>query len=129
MSTIRLSSPCFGDAEIESVSEVLLSQKVSMGSVVKQFEAELLDFFGMKNASISCVSSCTAALQLSLQASGIGIGDEVLVPTFTFVATFQAIRATGALPVPCDVDCDDGFIDIDDARSRITQATKAIVPV
>ncbi|MDR2598443.1 MAG: aminotransferase class I/II-fold pyridoxal phosphate-dependent enzyme, partial [Holosporales bacterium] len=129
MSTIRLSSSWFGDAEIEAVSRVLLAQKVSMGSEVKQFEDELLSFFGRKDANVSCVSSCTAALHLALQASGIGSGDDVLVPTFTFVATFQAISATGARPIPCDIDLDDGFIDIDDARSRVTRSTKAIVPV
>ncbi|MDR1289400.1 MAG: DegT/DnrJ/EryC1/StrS family aminotransferase [Holosporales bacterium] len=129
MSTIRLSAPWFGDAEVEAVARVLKSQKVGMGAEVKQFEAELLSFFGRNDTNISCVSSCTAAIHLSLQACGIGQGDEVLVPTLTFVSTFQAVRATGARPIPCDIDLDDGFIDLDDARSRITRNTKAIVPV
>ncbi|MDR1233912.1 MAG: DegT/DnrJ/EryC1/StrS family aminotransferase [Holosporales bacterium] len=124
---IRLSSPWFGDEEIEAAAIVLRSQKVSMGNEVKQFEIELSEFF--QNYNVTCVSSCTAALQLALQAFEIGAGDEVLVPTFTFVATFQAISATGAKPIPCDIDLDDAFIDVDDADSKITSKTKAIVPV
>ena len=64
-----------------------------------------------------------------MQACGIGPGDEVLVPTLTFVATFQAVSATGAVPVPCDVSYETGWLDVDDAERRITAKTKAVIPV
>ncbi|MDR3224543.1 MAG: DegT/DnrJ/EryC1/StrS family aminotransferase [Holosporales bacterium] len=126
---IKLSSPWFGDLEVEAVSRVLRSQVVSMGMEAKFFEEELHKFFGRREATVTCVHSCTAALQLSLQACNIYHGDEVLVPTLTFVSTFQAVKANGATPVPCDVSVSDGFIDLDDARKRLTSKTKAIIPV
>ena len=59
-----------------------------------------------------CVSSGTAALQLAIESCDIGIGDEILVPSFTFVATFQAISATGAKPISCDVNPNTLLIDL-----------------
>ena len=129
MKQIKLSSAYFGDEEVEAVARVLRTQVVNMGAEVKLFEEELHEFFGRDDADVTCVHSCTAALQLSIQACDIGVGDEVLVPTLTFVSTFQAVRANGATPVPCDVDPNDGFIDLNDAELRLTNKTKAIIPV
>ncbi|MDR2667259.1 MAG: DegT/DnrJ/EryC1/StrS family aminotransferase [Holosporales bacterium] len=129
MQQIRLSSSWFGEEEIAAVSRVLKSHIVSMGIETKLFEEELHKFWGRKDSGVTCVNSCSAALQLSLQASGIKRGDEVIVPTYTFVATFQAVTANGAIPIPCDVDLDDGFISMDDAKKRLTQKTRAIIPV
>lgn len=129
MKKIKLSSAYFGNEEIEAVARVLRSQVVNMGEEVKLFEEELHCFFGRSESSVTCVHSCSAALQLSIQACGIGLGDEVLVPTFTFVSTFQAVTANGAIPIPCDVDLDDGFIDLRDAETRLSVKTKAIIPV
>ena len=129
MKNIKLDVAWVGEEEIASVSRVLRELPLNMGIETKRFEEELHEFFGRSETNVSCVNSCTAALQLALQCSDIGVGDEVLVPTYTFVATFQAIKATGAIPVPCDVDTDDAFINIDDAKSRLTSKTKAIVPV
>ena len=129
MRKVKLSSAYFGKEEADAVAQVLTTQVVNMGQEVKLFEEELHEFFGRNDSQVTCVHSCTAALQLSVQACDISIGDEVLVPTFTFVSTFQAVRANGALPVPCDVDFDDGFIDLNDAESRLTGKTKAIIPV
>jgi dTDP-4-amino-4,6-dideoxygalactose transaminase len=64
-----------------------------------------------------------------LQASGIGPGDEVLVQSLTYLASFQAISATGAIPVPCEVDPDTVTLDVNDAKKRLTQRTKAVMPV
>ena len=129
MKKIKLSSAYFGEEEIEAVARVLRGQVVNMGEEVKLFEEELHKFFGREDSKVTCVHSCSAALQLSVQACDIGRGDEVLVPTLTFVSTFQAIKANGATPVPCDIDQDDGFIDLSDAESRITSKTIAIIPV
>ena len=76
-----------------------------------------------------CVSSGTAAVQLAIQACSIGNGDEILVPSMTYVATFQAIKATGAEPIACDIDEDTCLIDLNDASSKISKRTKAIIPV
>jgi dTDP-4-amino-4,6-dideoxygalactose transaminase len=78
---------------------------------------------------VVCVNNGTAAVHLAVQACGLGPGDEVLVPTLTFVATFQAVSATGATPVACDVKAESGGIDVDDAARRITERTRAILPV
>ena len=129
MRNIKLSSAFFGEEEARAVERVLAGQVVNMGKEVFMFEQELEEFFGNLNAKVTCVHSCTAALQLALQACDIKPGDEVLVPTFTFVATFQAVAANGAIPIPCDVDIEDGFIDLKDAESRITKKTKSIIPV
>ena len=129
MKHIKLSSAYFGNEEAEAVSTVLKTQVVNMGTEVKMFEEELHKFFGRTDAYVTCVHSGTAALQLSIQACDIKADDEVLVPTFTFVSTFQAVEANGAHPIPCDVSTQDGFIDLNDAKKRITAKTKAIIPV
>lgn len=126
--TIKLSSPSYGELEIQAVTRVLQSQVTSMGYETYMFEQELKQYFGREELNILAVNSCTAALQLALQGVGIKHGDEVLVPSLTYVATFQAVSALGAVPIPCDVD-DECFIDIEDAESRITHKTKAIIPV
>ena len=95
---------------------------------VQAFEEELAEFVG-GGRQVLCVNTCTAALQLALQACGVGPGDEVLVPTLTYVATFQAVSATGATPVACDIKADTGWLDVADAAQRITGRTKAILPV
>jgi dTDP-4-amino-4,6-dideoxygalactose transaminase len=126
---ISLSAAWFGEEEISAVSRVLKSGVVNMGAETKLFEEELHKFWKRKESSVTCVHSCTAALQLSLQASGIKRGDEVLVPTYTFISTFQAITANGAIPIPCDIDFCNGFISMDDAKNRLTSKTKAIISV
>ncbi len=126
---IKLSSPWYGQEEKDAVARVLDSQVTCMGIETKLFEEELKKFLGREDTNIICVNSCTAALQLSLQSIGIKPGDEVLVPTLTFISTFQAITANGAIPIPCDVNRNTGFIDINDLTNRITNKTKCILPV
>jgi len=86
----------------------------------------LTKFFGRPAV---CVVNGTAALHLALQAAGIGLGDEVLVQSLTYVSSFQAISATGAKPVACDVDAETLCLDWKDAEKRVTPNTKAIMPV
>ena len=122
----RLSQPDISEDEINAVTEVLRSEFFGMGKQVACFEEKLGSFFGREAL---CVSTGTAAVQLGLIGAGIRPGDEVLVPSLTFVATYQAISAIGALPVSCDVDAKTLQIDLDDAQKRITVKTKAIIPV
>lgn len=123
---IRLSKSCIGDAEKAAVLGVLDREYLGMGAEVQQFEKALTEFFGRPAV---CVVNGTAALHLSLQACGIGPGDEVLVQSLTYVASFQAISATGATPVACDVDPSTLTLDLRDAEKRLTPSTKAIMPV
>jgi dTDP-4-amino-4,6-dideoxygalactose transaminase len=125
---MRLMKAIVGEQELEALARVIEDGYLGMGVEVQAFERELHDFLG-GGGEVTCVSTCTAALHLALQACGIGPGDEVLVPTFTFLASYQAISATGATPLSCDVDPGTAFIDIADARNRITSRTRAIMPV
>ena len=123
---IRLSKSCLGKAEKEAVMGVLDREYLGMGCEVEQFEEELTKYFGRPAV---CVVNGTAALHLVLQAMGIGVGDEVLVQSLTYVASFQAISATGANAIACEVDSATFAIDRKDAEHRITERTKAIMPV
>jgi dTDP-4-amino-4,6-dideoxygalactose transaminase len=126
MSKIRLSKSIIGDKEKQLVQQVLDEEYLGMGSYVQKFEQQLSDYF--KN-QVVVVNSGTAALHLALLAIGIRPGDEVLVPSLTYVASYQAISATGAIPVSCDILLDSGHIDLLDAEQKITPNTKAIMPV
>ena len=123
---IRLSKSCIGDAEKQAVMSVLDREYLGMGIEVQKFEKALSDFF---NRPAICVVNGTAALHLAIQACKINYGDEVLVPSLTYIASFQAISATGATPIPCDIDKDTCLLDLNDAEKRITKQTKAIMPV
>jgi dTDP-4-amino-4,6-dideoxygalactose transaminase len=123
---IRLSKSCLGPAEKQAVMGVLDREYLGMGAEVQQFEHELGAFFGRPAV---CVVNGTAALHLALQGCGIGPGDEVLVPSLTYVASFQAISATGAKPVACDIDVESCILDWRDAERRLTSRTKAVMPV
>jgi dTDP-4-amino-4,6-dideoxygalactose transaminase len=123
---IRLSKSCLSDAEKQAVMGVLDREFLGMGAEVQQFEEMLSEFFGRPAV---CVSTGTAAIHLALQAAGIGVGDEVLVQSLTYVASFQAISATGATPVACDVDAETLCLDWRDAEKRLTPKTKAVMPV
>ena len=123
---IRLSKSCLSDREKQAVMGVLDRGFLGMGNEVQQFEKDLTSFFGRQAL---CVASGTAALQLALEAAGIGLGDEVLVQSLTYVASFQAISATGAKPVACDINNETFCLDWKDAETRLTSKTKAIMPV
>ena len=117
-----------GPAERAAVSTVLEREYLGMGADTRAFEEELERYLGPR-MSVTSVATGTAALQLAVQACGIGPGDEVLVPSLTFVSCFQAIRATGATPVACDADLATATIALDDAARRLTPRTRAIMPV
>lgn len=123
---IRLSKSCLSDAEKLAVMGVLDREFLGMGAEVQQFEQALGAFFGRPTV---CVVNGTSALHLSLQACGVGPGDEVLVQSLTYVASFQAISATGAVPVACDVDSETLTLNWRDAEKRVTARTKAVMPV
>src|SRR5580700_4674583 len=111
----------------EAFLRVLRSGQFILGPEVEKFEKALAEFTGAKHAL--GVSSGTDAILLALMTLGIGPGDEVLCPAFTFFATAGCIARTGAKPVFAD-SCPVCFnLDVDDAERRITPRTKAIMPV
>ena len=111
----------------EATLEVLSSANYIMGKNVLDFEKEFAEYIGVKHA-IS-VGNGTDALVLSLKALGIGANDEVITTPFTFFATAEAISAVGATPVFVDVDKDTFNIDVTQIEGKITNKTKAIMPV
>lgn len=125
---IRLSRGDVGSLELEALARVIEAGYLGMSVEVQAFEKELTDYIG-DNRHVVCVNTGTSALHLAVQACGIGSGDEVLVPSLTFVASFQAVSATGAKPIACEINPATCFIDVNDAEKRITPRTKAIMPV
>ena len=124
---IPFSRPWIDDTEIEAVSQVLASKWISTGNRVREFERAFAEYLGVKHAI--AVSSCTAALHLSLVVAGISSGDEVITTPYTFTATAEAIRYVGAKPVFVDIHSDTLNIDTTKIERAITPQTKAILPV
>lgn len=124
---IPIAKPLIGQEEINGVVRVLQSGTLAEGPRVKEFEEEFASYAGVKHAI--AVNSGTAALLVALQAKGIGKGDEVIVPPFTFIATANAVLFAGAKPVFADVDPETFNIDPARIREKITKQTRAIIPV
>lgn len=115
------------DEVLANIANVFDDQAFVLGKYVEAFENECAEYLGVKHAV--GVSSGSDALLISLMAAGIKPGDEVIVPAFTFFATAGAVSRLNATPVFCDVYEDTFNIDLDDARSKISDKTKAIIPV
>ncbi|MEK6809238.1 MAG: DegT/DnrJ/EryC1/StrS family aminotransferase, partial [Nanoarchaeota archaeon] len=113
--------------ELKAVEEVLKSGWLTTGAKVKEFEDNSQAYLGVKKAI--GVASCTAGLHVALAALGIGPGDEVIVPAYTFVATAHVVEWLGAKPVLVDVERDTFNIDPVAIERAITSKTKAIIPV
>lgn len=116
----------YSEEEERAVVRTLRSKWISMGQNVQDVEQRFAVHLGVKHAI--AVSSCTAALHMAMQLLNIGVGDEVIVPSLTFVATANAIRYVGATPVFVDITGHNDFsIDPADIKKKITSATKAII--
>jgi perosamine synthetase len=120
--------PLIGDEERAAVDRVLRSGMIAQGPEVEAFEREFSDHFGLGRACVA-VNSGTSGLHLGLLACGIGHGDEVIVPSFTFAATANSVALTGATPVFADIDPESFCLDPESVASRITERTKAVMPV
>ncbi|HOE17684.1 MAG TPA: DegT/DnrJ/EryC1/StrS family aminotransferase [Syntrophorhabdaceae bacterium] len=119
--------PSIGNEELEEVRKVFETGWLGMGSQVIEFENMVKEYLGVRN--VVAVNTGSTALHITLDAYGIGPGDEVITPSLTFCAGIQGIISLGAIPVFCEVDPDTLNIDLDDMTGRITSKTKAIMPV
>jgi len=124
---VPFSRPTLRGDEGAAVAEVIASGWVSQGPRVREFEAEFAERTGAAEAV--AVSNCTTALQLALHVSGVGPGDEVIVPSMSFIATANAVWQCGATPVFADVDPRTFNLDPVSAERAITERTKVIMPV
>ncbi|MGB9740667.1 MAG: DegT/DnrJ/EryC1/StrS family aminotransferase [Candidatus Bathyarchaeia archaeon] len=128
---IPINAPQVGDEEIKAVTKVLksgtLTHGLGAGPMVTRFEKAYAKFMEAKHAI--AVNSGTAALHLAVVAAGIKQGDEVILPSFTFVATAEVILAAGAKPVFVDIDPETYNISVEKIEKTITKKTRAIVPV
>ena len=125
--TVPFHKAAVGEAEAQAAAEVVRSGWLTMGPHTIEFEKNFARYVGAKHAL--AVSSCTAALHLALEAIGVKAADEVLVPTVTFTATAEVVAYMGARPVLVDVDPATLNFSTADAERKITQKTKAIIPV
>jgi dTDP-4-amino-4,6-dideoxygalactose transaminase len=124
---IRLAWPELGPEELAAVAEVFESGQLTMGPRVDEFEAELAAACEVEHAVV--VSSGTAALHLAVLALGIGPGDEVIVPAYTFPATANVVALAGALPVLVDVDPVTMNVTAETVSAALTERTRAVLAV
>ena len=124
---IRLARPDLGDAELAAVAEVLASGQLTMGPRVEAFERALATAVG--TAEAVSVSSGTAAIHLALLALGVGVGDEVIVPAYTFPATANAVELCRARAVLVDVDPETFLVRPELVADAVTERTRAVLAV
>lgn len=127
MVNIPFSPPDITEAEINEVCEALRSGWITTGPRTKEFERRLAEYCGTQK--VACLNSATAALELNLRVLGIGEGDEVIVPAYTYTASASAVAHVGAKIVFIDSKPDSFEMDYDLAEAAITEKTKAIIPV
>jgi dTDP-4-amino-4,6-dideoxygalactose transaminase len=124
---IQIALPALGEEEWQAVREPLLSGWLTQGPRVAAFERAFAERHQVTHALAT--TSCTTALHLALAALDIGPGDEVIVPSFTWVATANAVLYCDATPVLCDVDCRTNNIDAASVALKLSPRTKAVIPV
>lgn len=124
---LDVSKDAVGAEEVRAATRVLRSGWLTMGPQVRAFEEELRAYLGAPH--VLAVSSCTAALHLSLLSAGVGSGDEVITTPLSFAATANAVVHAGAVPVFCDVDPETYNLDPSGVAKKVTRRTKAVIPV
>ncbi len=124
---LSIAKPCLGEEEVEAVRSVLESGWLTQGPWVGKFEAGFARRHNVRHALAT--TSCTTALHLALVAAGVGKGDEVIVPAFTWVATANVVVQCGAIPVFVDICTDTYNLDPEAVERAVTPRTRAIIPV
>ncbi|WP_055585510.1 DegT/DnrJ/EryC1/StrS family aminotransferase [Peterkaempfera griseoplana] len=125
--TIPVMIPWLGEEEAEAAAEAVRSGWIAQGPRVAAFEQAFAEHLGVPHAV--AVSSCTTALHLALIGAGVGPGDEVVVPSFSFIATANAVTYVGAVPVFADVDPADGNLTPATVEPLLTDRTRAVIAV
>lgn len=125
--TIPVMRPWLGEEEAAAAAEAVASGWVAQGPRVRAFEEDFARRIGAANSV--AVSNCTTALHLALHLLGVGAGDEVVVPSFSFIATANAARFVGAAPVFADVDLGTGNLTVETVEAVLTQRTRAVIVV
>lgn len=126
---LPFSLPEIGEEEIAEVADSLRSGWVTTGPKAKKFEHQFSEFLGDSSLESISVNSATAGLHLALEALGVGPGDEVIVPTYTFTATAEVVRYLGGTPVFVDVHPDTFNMTVESFKAAITDKTKVVMPV
>lgn len=121
--------PEIGEEEIDEVVDSLRSGWITTGPKAKKFEEQFTSFLGDASLQSISVNSATSGLHLALEALGVGLGDEVVVPDYTFTATAEVVRYLGATPVFVDVDSVTLNMTASTFAAAITSKTKAVIPV
>lgn len=124
---IPVLQPSIGQEEIDAVTEVLRSGWLGLGPKTEQFEQQFASYIGSRFAV--ALNSGTAALHLALDILGIGPGDEVIVPSMTFISTVHAVSYVGATPVFADIEGNSMNLSVADIERKITSKTKAVIVV
>jgi perosamine synthetase len=124
---VPISKPFFGAEEAKAIIEPLETGWVVQGPKVAEFEKRFAEFTGVSHAI--AMTSCTTALHAGLLARGVGPGDEVIVPAFTWVATANVVELVGATPVFIDIRRDTCNLDVDALEGKLSPRTKALIPV
>ena len=124
---IPITKPALGEDEARAPYESIKSGWVTQGPKVAEFERAVASYVGARHGIAT--TSCTTGLHLALASIGVGRGDEVIVPSFTFIASANAVLYTGADVIFCDIDARTFNVDPSDVEKRITKRTKAILPI
>ena len=128
MEEVRFNSPFISGNERKYIDEVFESGHFSgNGPFTKRVQSWLEEFLGAPRVLLT--HSCTAGLEMSAMLNEFGPGDEIIIPSFTFVTTASSMMRTGAKVIFCEVEPETMLIDFDDVKSKITNRTRAIVPV
>jgi perosamine synthetase len=127
MDRIQIASPSFGEEELIAIQDPIKTGWLTQGKHVKEFESNFAGIHDVKYALAT--SSCTTSLHLMLAAAGIGPGDEVIVPSFTWVSTANSVLYCGATPVFVDIDLDTFNISLEETLKKVTTKTKAVIAV
>lgn len=129
METIPVFQPSVGKDTITYFSKAIKIGWLGMGKTTKEFEDKIANYLNLKNRYVVCTNTGTSALHIALKMAGVGKGDEVITPSFNYVADHQAILMTGADVVMCDIRDDNLGIDCKKAEQLISKKTKAIIPL
>lgn len=129
MERIPVFQPHIGADTVKHLTDALDVGWLGMGATTKEFEERIAEYLGLDGQFVVATNTGTSALHMALRVAGVGPGDEVITPSFNYVADHQAIRMTGAEVVMCDIRDDNLGIDCEKAAELVNEKTRAIIPL